>query len=79
MSKKKGHNERTGQDMSALGSLGGKANKGTPGARASAAHAAREMWAGKSAEERSAICRERARKAWATRRKNAAKRAKGKA
>ena len=75
MSKPKGINKTTGQDMRALGSRGGKASRNQAEAGASGGRAA---WGKLTKAERSAIMRRRARKAWATRRKNAkAKEAKG--
>jgi len=78
MSKPKGRNKRTGQDMTALGSLGGKANT-RENVLAAASAGGRAAWGKLTKAERSEIMRRRARKAWATRRKNGTKKGKGNA
>lgn len=66
---KKGTNKRTGQDMRALGAAGGKGNKDKPSTRDKCSKAGKAAWANVTAEERSEIARERARKMWISRRK----------
>jgi len=70
VSKAKGHNDRTGQDMAELGALGGKANT-RENILAAAAAGGLAAWGELTKAERSEIMRARAKKAWATRRKNA--------
>ena len=70
MSKPKGRNKTTGQDMRALGSRGGKANT-RENILAAASAGGRAAWGKLTKAERSEIMRRRAGKAWATRRKNA--------
>ncbi len=69
----KGRNSKTGQDMCALGRMGGRANKGKEATREKCAAAGRAFWANLTTSERSDLARERAIKAWVTRRKKQAK------
>ena len=68
MKHKKGHNQLTGQDMTALGAKGGRGNKGKPATIEKCRKAGQAVWVNLSPEERSEINRKRAHKAWVTRR-----------
>ncbi len=72
MKKNKSHNERTGQDMKALGALGGKANTHEHMVAAASA-GGRAVWANLSPKQRSEENARRARLAWITKRKFAKK------
>lgn len=72
MKKNKSHNERTGQDMKALGALGGKANTHQHMVAAASA-GGRAVWANLTPKQRSEENARRARLAWLTRRKKAKK------
>ena len=68
MKKNKSHNERTGQDMKALGALGGKANTHQHMVAAASA-GGRAVWANLTPKQRSEENARRARLAWITKRK----------
>ena len=62
----------TGQDMCEVGRLGGRANKGKTTTREKCTAAGRAFWENLSSAERSELARERAVKAWKTRRRKQA-------
>jgi len=67
------YNKKTGQsceEMALIGAIGGLTQKGRQATRDKCSKAGLAAWANLSPEERSAINRERARKAWQTRRSN---------